>query len=389
MSNTETSPGGVSHRRHETPFYQALRERVTELGGMLNAHVHLDRYGTLDDRYFEHTARDVLESSHVSLHEKHDLIGSVHLGQAYQREDILRRANECLDTMVACNTFRTDTMVDVTDDNVGLSALEALAEVKTQRKQEIDVQIGAYSPFGFTAREPKRWEVFEAGVAKADFIGCLPEADDTDNYPDHIGFMEHCRRVLELAQRENKLVHVHTDQRHESSEEGTERLIEAIQKYGAPRSRDGEPLVWAVHMLSPTTYPEERFQRLARSLTECNVGVICCPSAALGMRQLRPLMTPTYNSIPRLLELLSAGVHVRIGSDNIADMCSPSTTADLTDEVFVLSAALRFYNVDVLARIAAGQRLSDAEVDYVRGHLEDNERQIQKVLRETGHEPAG
>ena len=39
-------------------------------------------------------------------------------------------------------------------------------------------------------------------------------------------------------------------------------------------------------------------------------------------------------------------------TDNIADMCSPSTTADLTEEVFVLSAAIRFYNESVRGKVS-------------------------------------
>jgi adenosine deaminase len=147
-------------------------------------------------------------------------------------------------------------------------------------------------------------------------------------------------------------------------------------------------MVWAVHMISPTRYSEPRHQRLVEALLEHNVGVICCPSAAIGMRQLRPLLSPTDNSIPRLLELGAAGVHVRLGTDNIADICSPSTTADLLDEVFVLSAAIRYYQVDVLARLAAGQPLSEEERERVRAHLRQNDIEITKVLNAAAQDPA-
>jgi hypothetical protein len=98
------------------------------------------------------------------------------------------------------------------------------------------------------------------------------------------------------------------------------------------------------------------------------------------MRQLRPLATPTYNSIPRILEMISAGVHVRLGSDNIADICSPSTTADLRDEVFILSAALRFYHIGVLAKLACGAKLDAEERELVRDHLDRNDLEMKKVI---------
>ena len=219
----------------------------------------------------------------------------------------------------------------------------------------------------------------EEGAERADFIAALPEADDIADYPGHIGFDEHCRRMLQLGQKRNQFIHVHTDQRNDPTESGTEQLIEAIREYGAPTSASGEPMVWAVHAISPSTYDEPRFERLVSDLLEFNVGIICCPSAAIGMRQFRTISTPTYNSIPRLLELIAAGVHVRLASDNISDICSPSTTADLTDEIFILSAALRFYHIDILARLASGAPLEAEERRLVQEHLAQNEIEIQRA----------
>lgn len=373
--------------QNSTPFYQQLQAEISRLGGMHNAHLHLDRAGTLDEKYIRVESHSVLESSHISLHEKHHLIGSIHAGEAYQKNDFVQRVNHYLDVMVSVNTRRADTLVDVTADCVGLSALEWMQEVGAQRKKDIALQVAAYSPLGFTDKEPKRWEVFEKGAQQADFIAALPEADDRDEYPDHIGFDEHLYRTLELAKTKQCLIHVHTDQRNEPSESGTERLIQCVQKFGAPVSTDGDPTVWAVHMISPSTYEEVRFRKLVEGLLECNIGVICCPSAAIGMRQLRPLKTPTYNSIPRVLELLAAGVQVRLASDNIADICSPSTTADLIDEVFMLSAAVRYYHVGILAKLAAGIRLGSDERERLQEHLRMNHMEIEKVLRAS--HPAG
>lgn len=368
-----------------SPYFVRLREEIARLGGMFNAHLHLDRAGTLDDRYLDVAKVKVLENSHISLQKKHYLINAIHAGPAYQADDLAARVNDTLDIMVAANTVRADSMVDVTDDGVGLSALSLLGEIRDRRRPEIDLRLAAYSPLGFRDSEPGRWAIFEQGARRADFIGCLPEADDRCHYPESIGFDEHCVRMLDLARREAKMLHVHTDQRNEASERGTERLIAAMRKHGGPASPDGRPMVWAVHMISPSTYDESRHRRLIDGLLECNIGVICCPSAALGMRQLRPLGSPTYNSIPRILELVQAGVHVRLGSDNIADICSPSTTADLVDEVFVLSAALRFYEVGILAALACGRKLDLEQRAAVAEHLRKNDQEIAKVLDAVGH----
>src|SRR3990170_3367515 len=73
--------------------------------------------------------------------------------------------------------------------------------------------------------DPARWNLMVEGAKHADFLAALPEADDTDEYPSHIGFYEHCKRMLLLAKEHGKMLHVHTDQRNEPSEDGTEELV--------------------------------------------------------------------------------------------------------------------------------------------------------------------
>ncbi|MGI3168377.1 hypothetical protein ACRARG_04435 [Pseudooceanicola sp. C21-150M6] len=361
------------------PYYDALRAEIRKLGGYHNAHTHLDRANTLADGYVEHGALRVLEASHISLQQKHKLIATVHDGPAYDPADLERRVRETLDVMVGCGTARVDSMVDVTPDRVGTSALTLLRSIAEAYSGQIDMRLAAYTPFGFRDDMPRQWAIFEEGVALADFIGSLPEADDTRDYPGHIGFDEHCRRMHDLARRSGKMLHVHTDQLNIPEEDGTERLIEVVRQEGVLAAGQ-EPQIWAVHAISPSTYDDRRWQRYVEGLLETNIGVICCPSAAIGMRQMRSRPGPTYNSIVRVLELAEAGVPVRLGSDNIADMCSPSTTADLGDEVFMLSAAIRYYKVEILAKLAVGQVLTAEERAVVSEHLRLNDAEIVKRL---------
>ena len=361
-------------------WFNRLKAAVQGQGGLFNAHLHLDRAGTFDDRYLIAAHHRVFEDFHISLQKKHAMIADLHAGPAFDSDDFHARVTATLEEMLAVGTVRADTMVDVPPDRVGLTGLHWMQRIKAEWADRIDLRLGAYTPFGFRNSEPHRWEVFEAGARQADFIGCLPEADDTDDYPDHIGFEEHCRRVLELAQETGKMLHVHTDQRVEDSERGTERLVDAVRRHGAPVSPDGEPMVWAVHMVSPSTYDDDRFFRLADAMAELRIGLIACPSAALGMRMLRPLTSPTGNAMPRVLELLARGVQVRMGSDNIADICSPSTTANLIDESLILSAALRFYQPEVIAKLLCGQVLDQGDRAFLADHLERNEAEIAKAL---------
>ncbi len=364
-----------------SPYFEQLRTKIHDLGGMFNSHLHLDRAGTFDDKYFATAQLSLAATDHISLHRKHALIANIHAGPGYEPEDLERRLRSVIETMIELGTRRADTMVDVTSDRVQLNGLKLMLRLREEYATQIDLRAASYTPLGFSEDKPEQWELYCEGAQIANFLGALPEADDRVDYPGNIGFMEHCRRVLALSCEHGKMVHFHTDQRNDPRETGTEQVIEAVRRYGGPDCSRDDPLLWVIHMISPSTYDEPRFEALVEGLLECNIGLICCPSAALGMRQMRPINTPTYNSIPRVLELLAAGVKVRLASDNIADICSPSTTADLVDELFVLSAALRFYNTDVLARLAAGVDITEKQRALIREHLAGNEEGIERALQ--------
>ena len=220
------------------------------------------------------------------------------------------------------------------------------------------------------------------GAEKADFIGLLPERDDRAVYPDHIGFKESCRRAIALVHGLGKQIHIHVDQANHEFDDGAETLIEAVRELGCVNAGDDEPFIWLIHLISPSTYAEPRFEALVADLSELRIGVITCPSAAVSMRQYRAFRSPTFNSIARVLELLAGGVQVRIGSDNICDITSPMGTADLMDELFVLANAVRYYEVGILAKLAAGRSLDLAERDRISAHLAEDAEVVTAVAKQ-------
>ena len=171
-------------------------------GGYLNAHLHLDRAGTLDDEYLGGIGYQVFENSHVSLHRKHNMISDIHQGPAYESKDLHQRVNAYLDMMVAVGTVRADTLVDVTADGIGLIGFKSAAENQARaRQRHRDAALGPIRRWDSPMPNRSVGKLLLEGAEQADFIGSLPEADDTKEYPENIGFLEHCRRVLELSKR--------------------------------------------------------------------------------------------------------------------------------------------------------------------------------------------
>jgi cytosine/adenosine deaminase-related metal-dependent hydrolase len=320
----------------------------------------------------------------------------LHNSIAYTRSSLSERIHRFIAESEMCGVTRVDSFVDVTTDVPlagGLGALEVALEVKRAFLGRVDFRVGAYAPFGFRQNDTREIELFEHAITLADFIGTSPERDDPSFYraePDHIGLQRHLEWTLAWAVANEKPIHYHLDQQVNPNERGTEALINAIQR-SALRERivalgTDEPLVWAVHCISPSTYARTRRETLATKMAELRVGLVCCPSAALSMRTLSIFDAPVHKSIADVLLLLDHGVIVRLGTDNVDDIFLPATVLDPRRELATLADALRFYHVAILAKIACGKALSVEEREAVASHLE-NERQYVESLRGVGPFP--
>jgi len=359
-------------------YTERLREQVKKYKGFINAHTHLDRAGTLDKKYLGHVGMDPIVASSYPLEVKRNLVGDLHRGIAYTKDNLEERIRKYLDLMIFFDTREVISFIDTTADEVGLSALEIALKLGEEYKAKINLKLSAYPTFGFKVDEPERWEIYVEAAKRVDILGGIPDRDDKKEHPRSVGYDEHIRKILKLGIELRKEVHVHVDQNNKENENGTETLIEAVRWLGQPIERE-EPSVWAIHSISPSCYEEKRFNSLVEKLVRYNIGVICCPSAALSMRQLRPIKTPTHNSIARILEMLEKGVEIRIGSDNIADVFVPSGTPNLYKELYLLTNAIRFYPDNILAKIACGIALTDMDRHLIHQSLEQDRGAWRKI----------
>jgi cytosine deaminase len=316
------------------------------------------------------------------------VIPRLHRGPAYTRASLSKRLQRFVSASGACGVRRVDSFIDVASDiplACGLGALEVALEVKRALAGRVDFRVGAYAPFGFLQDDEREFELFERAIALADFIGTSPERDDDVFYhagAGHIGLAMHFEHTLRWAVTSRKPIHYHLDQQVNPHERGTEALLDAIERTGL-RDRivalgEREPLVWAVHCISPSTYPAARLEELAGRMAALRVGLVCCPSAALSMRKLPVFDAPLHKSIADVLVMLERGVRVRLGTDNVDDLFLPATLLDPRHEVGALANALRYYDVRILAKVACGHALSAEDRGRVRGHLENERRYVER-----------
>lgn len=355
-----------------TWYERDFLDQVMANGGFHNAHGHLCRAHTLHPKYLRHYGTTPLAASLMTLKAKQDLVGEYHKGPAYTEEDLRERMSMCLERLIALGTTRFDTNIDATPDlpEGGLLAIRVALELKEKfKKKGLTLNIAPTPIFGFK-KDPKhersRWKVFEEAAKMSDYLSLLPEKDyPLERTPEgRIGFKQHARKGLELARKLGKVAEFHVDQMNTSSEQGSEWILDVLDTldYIPPGEH---PMVWFIHMISPSAYPEERFKRLVDRLLEHNVGVKVCSIAALSMRQLRSTLGPIHNSIARVPELIKMRVPVLFGSDNIEDAFDPQGNGDMLQEVLLADISLRMNLPSVLAKLAAGKPLTNTDVNAV------------------------
>ena len=335
-------------------------------GGWENAHTHLDRANTFSTKYWDHVNIDPHQAASFSLKVKQNFVGYLHTGLAYRPENLYERMKDELKRMISLRVKKVISFIDATPD-VGLKAVEQAAKLREEFKEKIEFQIAAYPIFGLKEdikEKPNRWEIFRKAAEMADLLGGLPSRDARKGA---IGFNAHIKKILELGIELKKPIHFQVDQNNDPEENETEDLIQAVRWIGSPKIEGvSEPTVWAVHVISPSCYPEERFRKLIEDLLEYNIGVICCPSAAISMQQLRLKSAPIHNSIARILEMMEAGVPVKIGTDNICDIFVPNGDGKVESEVWVAANLLRFYHAVIWAKVGAGISLNEVDKEFIR-----------------------
>lgn len=350
---------------------------VIGYGGYYDCHTHLDRSGTLDPSVLRDFRVNPLDVARSPLRLKQFLVGELHKS-AYTKGDVKQRVMDRLKIMYKTGTRKVTSFIDATPD-IGLQAIEAAIEAKTEARNTlgIELEIVPHPIFGFKADEKldheiTRWELFEkaCSMPEVSAVGALPEKDDRH---DSVGSDGHIQRVLRLGIELGKPVYIHVGQANASEERNIFDVIEAVRWIGSPQgATEYEPTVRVIHNISASKFAEEDFGKQLRELKRYNIGVDVCPRAGISMRSRRAILSPTYNSIARVPEMLLAGVSVRIGNDNIADMFVPTGSGSMLTEVLFLADVLRFYDPHVLAKLAAGKPLNQNDRENVRKYLEED-----------------
>lgn len=123
------------------------------------------------------------------------------------RDDVLSRASQALQWMVAQGTLHVRTHVDVTDPQ--LIALQALLELRERVKPYVTLQIVAFPQEGtYSYQNGRGLALLEEAIQMgADVVGAIPHYEYTREYG--VKSVDAC---FEIAEKYDRMVDVHCDE---------------------------------------------------------------------------------------------------------------------------------------------------------------------------------
>ncbi len=229
--------------------------------------------------------------------------------QHLTKESVKQTAKKTILWEVANGILRIRTHADSTEPN--LLTLKALLELQEEMRDLVDIQIVAFPQDGIFS-VPDSDQLLEKAIKLgADVIGGIPQVELSRE--DGIRSIEH---VFQLANQYDRLIDIHTD---ETTDEHS-RFAEVIARYTIVNGMEG--LVTASHTTAMHNYNNDYAAKLIGFLRRGKVNIVTNPGSN-ALLQNRLDGYPRHRGHTRVDELLSAGVNVSVGNDNIMDPFGP------------------------------------------------------------------
>lgn len=209
------------------------------------------------------------------------------------------------------------------DISHGLTAFQALMELKEKVADEVEIQLVAFPQDGIFTSEKVRKNLEEAVSMGADVIGGIPHFELTREYGE-----KSIRFIMELAQKYGKLVDLHCDE----IDDEQSRFLEMLAAEAYERGM-GEK-VSASHTTAMHSYNDAYCSKLFRVLKMSDINIIANPLVNVNL-QGRFDTYPKRRGITRMKELLENEINVSLGHDDIYDPFYPLGSGDMTEVLFM------------------------------------------------------
>lgn len=272
------------------------------LPSLVEPHAHLDK-AFLADRVVNSTG---------------DLMGAVRgleaLRHSITHEDIVYRATTAAILLSRNGVTHVRTHVDTTVDGA-LTPLHALLETRDRCRDFINIQVAALVEWPLTGPgSPERRNLARRALdSGADVIGGCPHLDHDPE--------QSIEFLLELALEYNVPLDLHADENLRPTSRDLELIADLMIDRGISHP------VTASHCVSLSAMTSDDISRIADKVAQAGISIIALPQTNLFLQG-----RDTHTNVPRAItpvhHLLSHGVTVAAGGDNLQDPFNPMGRGD-------------------------------------------------------------
>jgi len=284
---------------------------VDAAGGLVtppfvDSHFHLDSVLSIDE---------------TGENESGTLLEGISLWKDYKKtllpEQIFERASRyCMEARrFGLQAVRSH--VDVSYES--LAGVEALTQLRTEMKDDLDIQLVAFPQDGFFKNPDGERLLIKALDAGVDAIGGIPHFEST--YEDGTRSID---RICQIAAERGLRVDLHCDE----TDDGASHHVETLARKAIEYDLIGR--VAASHTTSLHSASDEWFAELLPLLSEAQATIIPNPLINLIL-QGRLDHYPKRRGITRIPELSEAGINIALGQDCVRDPWYPLGTGNLLD----------------------------------------------------------
>jgi len=307
-------------------------------------HIHLDKVGTLPllGRNSSGTLAEAIEILH-------------RIKRSAEPQQVAARAGIVIRQAVLSGTTRIRTHVDV-DTVGGLTPLRGVLQAAREHAHLCDIQIVAFPQEGIV-RDPGTADLMDAAMRSGgDVVGGMPHWE-----PDDEAAREHIAICMRLARRYDADVDMHVDETDDPSSRTLDMLTEATLSSG------WQGRVTAGHCCAMAAWPDEYAGQVIARAVAARMNFVTNPATNL-LLQGRLDHEPRRRGLPRVKELLAAGLTVGCGQDCVQDGFYPFGAADQLQVALILCHAAQLSVPAEIDAALASIRHAAARIMGVRGY---------------------
>ena len=307
-------------------------------------HIHLDKVGTLPllGRNRTGTLAEAIDILHQTK-------------RSASPDEVAARAGVVIRQAVVSGTTRIRSHVDV-DTIGGLAPLRGVMQAAREHADLCEIQTVIFPQEGII-RDPGAAELMDAAMREGgDLVGGMPHWETGEQAArEHIGI---CMR---LAQRYDTDVDMHIDETDDPGSKTLSMLIDATVDHG------WQGRVTAGHCCAMAAWDDGYASEVIARAAAAGVGFVTNPATNL-LLQGRLDSEPRRRGLPRIKEMLAAGLPVACGQDCVHDGFYPFGTADQLQVALIFCHAAQLSVPSEIDAALSAIRHTAARVMGVRGY---------------------